>query len=442
MNQTYMKEKPILPLLISMSLPMILSMLVNSLYNIIDSIFVAKLGEKAMTAISLVYPIQTMSVAIGVGFGIGINALIAFYLGKQESHKAHQVASQGTLLSLLHGILLTIVGLCIMPFFLRQFTSDTEVLALGTTYSSIVMGFSLFVVMGITMEKIFQSVGRMKETMLCMAIGCIINIILDPIMIFGLGPIPSMGIKGAAFATVIGQCVTLILYLLFYAKGLLPVKISRHYMSLDFSVMKQVYAIGIPATLNMALPSLLISALNGILASFSAMYVVILGIYYRLQSFIYLPASGIIQGMRPILSYNSGAGETRRVKKIYNLSLFSILIMMCVGTAICLLIPQRLMGLFTDSPETIKAGSSALRIISLGFGVSSVSVTVSGALEALGLGFESLQISLLRFIIIILPAAFLLSSFIGVNGVWIAFVVTEVLVALFSYFLLKKAWAK
>ena len=211
MNQNYMKEKPILPLLLSLSLPAMISMMVNSLYNIIDSIFVAKIGENAMTAISLVYPIQNVIISLAVGFGVGINAMIALYLGAGKKQRANVVATQGMALSIVHGILLTIIGIIIMPGFLKLFTSDFTIINLGTRYSTIALSFSVIIMISVTFEKIFQSVGKMVIAMISLTAGCIINIILDPIMIFGLGPIPAMGIEGAAWATGIGQTVTLLI---------------------------------------------------------------------------------------------------------------------------------------------------------------------------------------------------------------------------------------
>lgn len=230
MDQTFMKEKPILPLLLSMAAPMILSMLVNSLYNIIDSIFVAQISEDAMTALSLVFPIQNFVNSVAVGFGIGINVMIAFCLGAGDQLHAHKAASQGFFLSIVHGILLSITGILIMPSFLKLFTHNENILSLGLRYSNIVLLFSIIIHAEITFEKYFQAMGMMVVSMLSMLCGCILNIILDPILIFGLGPFPRLGIEGAAIATGIGQCSTLLIYLLFYIIKKPPVKIHRNLM--------------------------------------------------------------------------------------------------------------------------------------------------------------------------------------------------------------------
>ena len=434
MNQTYMKEKPVLPLLLSMALPMVISMMVNSLYNIVDSYFVARISEEAMTALSLVYPIQNFITSVGVGFGIGINAAIAFYLGAQDQKKADAAATQGLFLSVIHGIILTVVTIAVMPVFLQIFTKDVTVIQMGNAYSRIAFGFSIVISLEITWEKIFQAVGRMSVSMICMMSGCIFNIVLDPLLIFGIGPFPKMGIEGAALATGLGQVVTLALYLAFYFAKPLPVKIHKS-CHVDRAMAGRLYAVGIPATLNMALPSLLITALNGILAAYSQ-------IYYKLQTFLYLPANGIIQGMRPLIGYNYGAGETKRVHKLFADTLFLSLGIMLFGTIFCQLFPDSLIALFSSNPETIQAGEIALRIISLGFLVSSVSITSSGALEGLGKGRPSLVISLCRFTVIIIPAAFILSRFLGASGVWYAFGITEFATAVIAYLTYRRATAQ
>lgn len=433
MEQTFMKERKILPLVLSMSLPMVLSMAVNSLYNIVDSYFVAKISENAMTALSLVFPIQNLVNSIAVGFSIGINAMIAYYLGAQEREKANDATTQGMLLSFLHGVVLTVCCIAIMPYFLRMFTVDDELIKMGMQYSRIVFSFCLAITMGVGFEKIFQAVGMMNVSMISMAAGCIINIILDPIFIFGLGPVPRMGIRGAAIATGIGQVMSLILYLIFYIKLTLPIKIDFKRLRLEKKLVGKLYFIGIPAALNMGLPSILISALNRILATYSQAYVLVLGVYYKLQTFLYLPANGIIQGIRPLVGYNYGAKEYGRVQKIYRTALAIACMIMVVGTVICWLIPGNLIGLFTTNMDTVKLGITALHMISLGFIVSTVSIVSSGALEGLGKGMPSLLISLLRYIVIIIPVAFGMSRMLGAVGVWWAFPIAESVTAVFAY---------
>lgn len=438
MEQTFMKEQKILPLVLSMSMPMVISMAVNSLYNIVDSYFVARLSEEAMTALAMVYPVQNLVNAIAIGFAIGINATVAFYLGAKDQGRADQAAALGMLLSLLHGVFLTVVCIAIMPGFLRMFSGDQAVIEMALDYSQKVFLFATVITSGLVFEKVFQAVGRMKVSMLCMMCGFVTNIILDPLMIFGIGIFPRMGIAGAAYATGIGQIVTLIAYLVFYRISPIPVKMKKQHLKMQKEVTGKLYAIGVSATLNLAPPSLLISVLNGILAGFSEKYVLVLGAYYKLQTFIYLTANGIIQGIRPLMGYNYGAGERERVRKIFQTTLALTMGVMAVGTILSWLIPEKLMGLFTSQQETLQSGVAALHIISLGFMVSAVSVTCSGALEGLGKGLPSLYISLLRYVVIIIPAAFCFSRFLGAEGTWYAFCFTEFAAAGFAYIIYRR----
>ena len=408
MNDTFMKEKPVLPLILSMSLPMVLSMLVNSLYNIIDSFFVAQISEEAMTALSLVYPVQNFINAVGIGFGV----------------------------------VMTVCCITMMPAFLGMFTSSKTVIELGVRYSVIAFAFTLIIIVDVTFEKLFQAVGNMKTTMISLMCGCITNIVLDPVLIFGYGPFPKMGIEGAALATGIGQTLTLAIYLVVYFVRPIRVHIRRQYILLSKKMVIKLYSIGIPATLNLALPSLLISVLNAILAAYSEVYILVLGIYYKLQTFIYLPANGIVQGMRPLIGYNYGAGENKRVSQIYKIVLCMSGIIMVLGTVICLLIPGQLIGLFTHTEATIQTGEKALRIIGTGFIVSAVSVTSSGALEGLGKGTPSLLISLCRYVVVIIPTAFFLSRLFGAVGVWNAFWITEAITAIISICVFHKVIAQ
>ncbi|MBD9018681.1 MAG: MATE family efflux transporter [Coprococcus comes] len=441
MDQTYMKEQPILKLIVSMALPMVISMMVSSLYNIVDSFFIARISEDAMTALSLVYPVQNLINAVMIGFGIGINAVISFYLGAQDKKMADRAATQGMLLGTIHGVGFMILGIAVMRPFLQMFTGNAQIVDYGVRYSRIAFLFATALSWQLVFEKTFQAVGRMVESMTCMMSGAIINIILDPVLIFGLGPFPKMGIEGAALATGLGQVVTLVLYLAFYFTRPLPVKIHKS-CHVDRAMAGRLYAVGIPATLNMALPSLLITALNGILSAYSQVYVVVLGIYYKLQTFLYLPANGIIQGMRPLIGYNYGASETKRVHRLFADTLYLSLGIMLFGTIFCQLFPDSLIALFSSNPGTIQAGGMTLRIISLGFLVSSVSITSSGALEGLGKGTPSLIISLCRYTIIIIPAAFILSRIFGVSGVWYAFGITEFATAVIAYMTYRRATIK
>ena len=412
MNDTFMKEKPIFPLLTSMALPMVVSMLVNALYNIVDSLFVARISEEAMTALSLVYPVQNLINAIAIGFSIGIAALISLHLGAGNKEKADMAATHGMVLSLIHGVVISIVCTAIMPRFLRSFTSDETVIAMGVTYSRVAFMFAVVIMAAMAFEKIFQAVGRMNITMIGLMGGSVCNIILDPLLIFG-----------------IGQMVPVIFYLIVYFVSPIPVRLRSGCLKPDAKMALQLYSIGVPAILNLALPSVLITFLNSLLAVYSQSYVVVLGIYYKLQTFLYLPANGIVQGLRPIIGYNYGAGEYDRVKKLYRTSMGMCAAIMAAGTVLCLALSGQLIGLFSSNAETIVIGTSALRIICVGFIVSTISVVASGSLEGLGMGVQSLVISLCRYIIVIMPLAWLFCRLLGADGIWNAFWVTEVITA-------------
>ena len=421
MNQEYMKTRKILPLVLSMSLPMVISMAVNALYNIVDSYFVAKISEDAMTALALVFPMQNLVNAIVIGFAIGINARVAFYLGAKEEKLADESASVGLLLNLIHGLVLALLCSVIMPSFLRMFTGDTQVIALACTYSTRVFAFAPVIGLGLAYEKIFQAVGRMKVSMICMMLGCVTNIILDPVMIFGLGPVPKLGIAGAAYATGIGQCVTLAGYLLFYFARPMHVKVNVANMKTTGSVMKNIYTIGIPATLNLALPSIQVSALNAILAPLPGSYILVLGVYYKLQTFIYLTANGIVQGIRPLVGYNYGAGSYDRVKRTY-WKAFRVAMTVGIVFFLCFqFFPTQLVSIFgTGSKEYYEFAARYFRIFMFMTFVNGIQPMSSGFFTSIGKAKLGIVVSLTRQVISLLPLILIFPIFMGIDGVMYA----------------------
>ncbi len=442
MNQTnqFMKTRPVFGLLMSMSVPMMFSMLIQSLYNIVDSIYVSRLGTQALTAVSLAFPLQNISGSVAIGIGVGISSVISIHLGAGNTEKANRSATIGTALAAVHCLLFVVFGLLATRPFLMLFTKDPQTLTWACQYTYIVVCVSFGHQLQLAMEKIFQAVGSMKVTMVLLAAGCIINIILDPILIFGLLGFPAMGITGAAVATVIGQIAAFLLYIVVYVKRrkTFPVKIHPEFLKFDRAVIRQIYSVGIPSTIMLMLPSVLVSILNGLLAGFSDLYVAVLGVYNKLQTFIYMPASGIVQGLRPIVGYNYGAGEFDRVKKAIRYSLLSAAVIMAVGTVAALGFPAQIFAMFDAEEALLDAGVSALRIISLGFVISTVGVIYSGTFEALGRGKDSLIVSLLRQFVITIPLSYLLSAFIGINGVWIAFPISELCAAIAARLLFQK----
>ena len=433
-----MKTRPIFPLIVSMSVPIMLSMLIVSLYNIVDSFWVAKLGTSALTAVSLAFPLQNVILAVGVGTGIGVSSWISMCMGRNDVDGANRVASLGTALVFVHCILFFLAGIFVSRPFLSMFTQDALVLEWSVEYTQIVLCLSFGCLFQMCFEKIFQSAGKMMVTMFLMASGCVINIILDPIFIFTL----DLGVRGAAYATVIGQIAGMFLYMVVYRYMDLGVQVRLKDMVWDGVWIRKIYSVAIPSSLMIALPSVLIGLLNGILAGFEEMYVAILGLYFKLQTFVNMPVNGIIQGIRPIVGYNYGAREYGRVRQTIFYTLAFAGVISLAGTVVSIFFPTQILNLFDAEPDLLLQGSVAMRVIGMSFVLSCVAVVVCGVLEALGNGKLSLVIYLSRQLIVLVPFAFVASQYMGVLGVWLAFPVAEcvgfVLGCLSLYFLLTK----
>lgn len=434
----YMKTGKVFPLLMSMSVPMMLSMLIQSLYNIVDSIYVSRIGTDALTAVSLAYPLQNLVISVAVGIGVGISSAIAIYRGAGKQESADRAATIGIGLTLIHCVLFVIFGILATRPFLSMFTQNEAVVDLACDYTYIVLCLSFGCLLQVAFEKIFQGIGEMKITMILLATGAVINIILDPVLIFGLLGCPAMGVKGAAYATVIGQIVAFLLYIVVYRKRRFAVRIHPKYLKMDKKIIGQIYSVGIPSSIMLMLPSVLVSILNSILGGFSDVYVAVLGVYFKLQTFIYMPANGIVQGMRPLIGFNYGAGEKERVKKIIRYSLLSAGCIMIAGTILSLAVPGQIFAMFDAEESLLKAGVLALRIISLGFIISTIGIIYAGVFEAVGEGKHSLAISLLRQFVVTIPCAFVLSVLHGPAGVWMSFPVGEICAAIAAVILLKR----
>ena len=424
-SQTAMAARPIFPLLLSMSLPVMLSMLIQALYNIVDSYWVAKLGTDALTAVSLAFPLQNVIMSVAVGMGIGISAQVSIYLGQGDHQLASRAASLGTFCVLGHCLVFLLAGFTITKPFLSLFTSDPAVLSAACDYTRIVLCLSFGEFLQMCLEKIFQGAGKMLLTMFLMASGCIINMILDPILIFGLWGFPAMGIRGAALATVIGQICGMVLYLVVYPFTSLGLHLHPKYARWDIGLARRIYGVSIPSSLMLAMPSVLTGLLNAILTGLGGVYVAILGLYFKLQTFVNMPANGIVQGMRPIIGYNYGAGNHKRVRTTIWYGLALITLISAAGTALAVGLPGQILGLFDAEPTLLAEGSLALRLIGPSFLLSSLAVVACGVLEALGMGRASLRISLLRQLVILVPLGWALSRVWGAAGIWIAFPLAE-----------------
>ncbi|MGL6174542.1 MAG: MATE family efflux transporter [Cellulosilyticaceae bacterium] len=437
-----MESTPMLRLLMSMSLPAMFSMLVQSMYNIVDSIFVSQIGEQALTAVSLVFPIQTMILAVAVGTGIGLNSLISRSLGEKNHEKAGRIADHGIILALVSWLMFALVGVVFSESFFEFFTNDQIVIDMGRQYMFIVTLFSIGCFVQINIEKIFQATGNMIYPMIMQIVGAVTNIILDPILIFGLFGLPEMGIAGAAIATVIGQLLAMVVSIYLMAKKSKVIKISFKEFKIETSIIKEIYKVGFPSILMQSIMAFLVIILNNILIVFSQTAVSILGIYFKLQSFIYMPVFGLTQGALPIMGYSYGAkNKTRLISCLKNALVIAIAIMVG-GVVLFNGLPEQLLKMFNATDQMMGIGIPALRIVSIGFVFAGVGIVISTLFQAIGEGMNSLVISIIRQIIILLPLAWILSKMLGVTGVWIAFPVAEIMGAIASIILLIRSYKK
>lgn len=437
-----MGTRPVFSLLMSMAAPPILSMLIQSLYNIVDSLFVARISTDAMNAVNFAYPIQNLILAVAVGAGVGINSYIARNLGAGNQDEADSTVTHGLILSGVHALLFIVFGLfCIEPFF-RFFTTSPDVLEMGVQYTSIVVFFSFGTIFHIAIEKVFQATGMMVIPMILQGVGAIINIILDPIFIFGWGFIPPMGVRGAAIATVIGQISAMTLSMLLFFGMKHEVRAKFRHFRFSFRTVRKIYAVGIPSAIMTALASVLVLGLNALLVKISDMAVWVFGIYFKLQTFVYMPANGLVQGARPLFSFNYGAKSRRRVMDTLKYSLLVVGGIMLVGTLLFLFFPKSILQMFNAVPQALEIGIPALRIICLSYLVSTVGVVLSSLFESLGKGVQSLTISLLRQFLITLPLAYILAGPLGVTGIWITFPIAETTAAIVAVILLLRLLKK
>ena len=437
-----MGTMPIGRLMMSMSLPAMFSMIINALYNIVDSIFVGMIGEPALAAVTLVFPIQMLMIAVGVGTGVGLNSLIARRLGERKFLEANIAASHGMLLSLLNWVIFAAFGLIFTQPFVRAFSDSPDIVSYGTKFCFIITVFSLFMMIQINLEKIMQATGNMILPMISSLTGAIINIILNPILILGLLGAPRMGVAGSATASIIGQFTAMTLLLIFFFSRKHEVRISFRGFRINWSVLRNIYGVGLPSILMQAIGSVMLVGLNSILIRFSDAAVAVLGIYFRLQSFIFMPVFGLTQGSLPIFGYNFGAKNRERLIEAFKMSLKIAVGIMAVGILIFQIFPVPLLKMFSASPEMIHIGVRALRMISTCFIFAAIGIMASTLFQATGHGTLSLYVSLLRQLVLILPLAWLLAHFIGLDFVWMAFPMAELFSLTASLFFLRYIYKK
>lgn len=437
MKENKMGTMEVRRLILTMSLPIMISMLVQALYNIVDSMFVARVSEAALAAVSLCYPIQMIMVAVACGTGVGINALLSRYLGEKKREKASQVAMHGLFCAICNWLVFAVIGLFFSEAFLCLFSDDVQIIMMGISYMQICTICSFGVFVQITYERIMQSTGNTIYNMVIQGVGALINIILDPIFIFGLGPVPALGTAGAAIATVIGQIVAMFLGIIITQKKIREIQLSVRGFHLDGMIMKAMYRIAIPAILMQSIMSFMTVMMNMILAPFSEMAVSVFSIYYKLQQFVFMAVLGMNNALIPILSYNYGANQMERIRESIRFALWMSCVIMAIGTVVFQLFPTQLLYLFDAKEAMLSIGIPALRTISVSFVFAGISMVLCSVFQALGSPNHSLLVTLLRQMVILLPLAYGFSSAFGLDMCWWSFPITEVLCALLSLYLLR-----
>lgn len=442
-QENKMGVMPVPKLLFNMAIPMVVSMLMQALYNIVDSAFVGMYSTHALEAVSIAFPIQNLMIAFATGTGVGINALLSRHLGEKKFEAADTTANTGLFLAICSYIFFAILGLTIVrPFFSMQ-SDIAEVVNYGEEYLTVILlcGFGIFG--EITNERLLQATGRTVYSMITQGTGAVLNIILDPIMIFGYCGMPALGVKGAAIATVIGQCVAFILALIFNIKvnKEVNIRISKIFKPQLQEIIK-IYEIGIPSIIMTSITSFLTVGMNLILKKFSEDAITVFGVYFKLNSFVFMPVFGLNNGMVPILSYNYGAKKHDRIIKTVRLGMSCAVIYMLAGLAVFEIMPDKLLMIFSASENVMNIGVTALRIIALSFIFAGIGIVSSTVFQSIGNPLHSLLISVLRQLVIILPVAYLLSLTGSVSNVWWSYPIAEVASFILSVFFLRKTFKK
>jgi len=437
-QENKMGVMPIPKLLITMSLPIVLSMLVQALYNIVDSIFVAQINENALTAVSLAFPVQNLMIAISAGTGVGINALLSRNLGEKKYEDANLAARNGIFLAIVSSIIMALIGIFgSRPFFLMQ-TKDPQIVSYGTQYMTIITVVSIGIFMQITFERLLQATGRTIYTMITQGLGAIINIILDPILIFGLFGFPRMEVAGAALATITGQVIAVFLSLYYNIKKNPEININMKGFRPNKRVISYIYQVGIPSIIMQSIGSVMVFGMNKILLLFSSTAAAVFGVYFKLQSFIFMPIFGLNNGMIPIIAYNYGSRQKKRILSTIKLSVGIAVFIMCIGFFLFQAFPEQLLSFFDASEHMLEIGVPALRIISLSFIFAGYCIIIGSVFQALGNGMYSLVVSAARQLLVILPVAYLFAMIFGLHMVWWAIPIAEIVSVLLSMFLFRR----
>lgn len=437
-QENKMGTMPVNKLLISMSLPMIISMLVQAMYNIVDSVFVAQISENALTAVSLAFPLQNLMIAFAGGTAVGVNALLSRSLGEKNQDHVNQTAVNSVFIFLVTAVIFMIAGLTLSNLFFNVQTTNTEIVNAGTQYSMIVVGCSIGLFCQFLFERLLQATGRTLFTMVTQGLGAIINIILDPIFIFGLCGFPKMGVAGAALATITGQIIACLLALFFNLKFNHDIHFKFKRFRPNAHIVKQIYSVGIPSIIMQSIGSVMTFGMNTILITFSTTATAVFGVYFKLQSFVFMPVFGLNNGMIPIIAYNLGAKQKKRMFDTIKLAMIYATGMMIIGVIFFETTPQTLLGFFNASEAMIKIGTPALRIIAIHFIFAGFSIVCSATFQAVGKGTYSLLTSLIRQLLVLLPCAYVLSLTGNLDLIWLCFPIAEIFSAVTSFILMKR----
>ena len=437
-QENKMGTMPVNKLLISMSLPMIISMLVQAMYNVVDSVFVAQISENALTAVSLAFPLQNLMIAFAGGTAVGVNALLSRSLGEKNQEHVNHTATNSVFIFLMTALIFMIGGLTLSHLFFTVQTSNAEIVTAGTQYSMIVVGCSIGLFSQFLFERLLQATGRTIHTMITQGLGAIINIILDPIFIFGLFGMPKMGVAGAAIATVTGQIIACLLAIVLNLKYNHDIQFQWKSFKPNIQIIKQIYSVGIPSIIMQSIGSVMTFGMNTILIGFSTTATAVFGVYFKLQSFVFMPVFGLNNGMIPIIAYNLGARQSKRMFDTIKLAMIYATGMMLIGVILFESIPQILLGFFNASQAMIQIGTPALRIIAIHFLFAGYSIVCSALFQAVGKGTYSLLTSLIRQLFVLLPCAYLLSLTGNIHLICLCFPIAEIVSATTSTILFKK----
>ena len=439
-RENRMGTMPIPKLLLTLATPMALSMLVQALYNIVDSIYVSRVNEAALTALSLAFPLQNLMIAVVSGFGVGVNALLSRSLGARQYDRANRAAGNGLFLCICGWLLFLLFGIFGAEMFISAQTSDPTIKQYGVEYLRIVSMFSICLYGQLMLERLLQATGRSFYSMIAQVTGAVTNIILDPIFIFGYLGVPAMGVKGAAIATIFGQCLATGLALFFNLKFNPDIQLRVKNMIPDRNTIVDILKVGIPTTVMQSIGSVMTFSMNKILIAFSSTAVAVFGVYFKLQSFVVMPVLGINGAMVPILSFNYGARQPKRIMDALKIGMLSAFVLMCCGTILFEVAPVPLLTMFDASADMMHMGTAALRIIAIHFPVAAFCIICGSAFQSLGYSLYSMYTSIMRQLVVLIPAAWLLSLTGNVNMVWLAFLIAEVMSLVCSVYFLRRVY--